>query len=211
MNPLLFLVADKNMEHALLGFFERDCWWKAAGCGRIDIDPRRDIIVAAGQCDPGLYARARELLRPFRETHEHVVVMIDAAWDGSPGASSIRSAVSTHIETAGWSKDAGLALVLDPEVDCWLWSPTPHTATTLGWRTWEELKTALEDRSLLDPGRTKPAAPKEAAEWALRQKRRPRSSALYKRVASQVSLRRCEDPALQELVAALQSWFPPQS
>ena len=210
MRPLMFLVADKNMEYALRGFFERDAFHEAVRCApfEFDIRPHKDIKVASGQNDPGLFTRANELLRPFRNQYRHTVVMIDAEWEGSPGSEVIRNRLEQHIEDAGWPRADGLGLVLEPEVDAWLWSDSPHSATALGWSSWKALRAALESRHWLDRGVNKPKQPKEAAEWALRQKRKPRSSAIYRAVASRVSVNRCEDAALHRLLETLRRWFP---
>lgn len=64
---------------------------------------------------------------------------------------------------------------------------------------------------LIDAGQTKPRMPKEAAEWALRQRKVRRSPALYGQIARAVSIRRCEDPALARLLEALRAWFPGES
>ncbi len=208
MRPLLFLVADKNMEYTLRGFFERKNWGRIVGCDPFAFDVNRDIRVAVGQHDPGLFTRANELLRPFRSKYKHVVVMVDAEWDGSPGVDNIRSRLREHIISAGWGDDGGLSLVLDPEIDVWLWSDSPHAATAMGWSGPEELRSALEAEKLLAPGDAKPERPKEAAEWALRRRGKPRSSAIYRRIAGTVSLNRCRDPVLHELLDALRTWFP---
>jgi hypothetical protein len=206
MNPLLFLVADKNMEYAIKGFFDRDGCWGSIGCAVQSCPPV--VIVAVGQADPGIYSRADELLRPFRSGHAHVVVMVDAEWEGSPGAALIEKRVGEHIVSAGWSPAEGLALVLDPEVDAWLWSDSPHSAAGMGWSSTADLYTALVSQGFMDGSSPKPTHPKEAAEWALRQKKKPRSSALYRHIASKVSVRRCVDPALRKLLETLCKWFP---
>jgi len=208
MRPLLFMVADKNMENALRGFFERNHWYKAIECAPIDFNPSRDILVAAGQNDPGIYVRANELLGNYSRKYDHVVVMVDAAWEGSPGAEAIRSKVRGHILNAGWQPGAGLELVLQPEVDVWLWSPSPHAAAAMGWPSWSELKEALEQEKFPMDALGKPVNPKAAAEWALRKRKKPRSSTIYKQVTSRVSLGRCRDPAMLALVAAMKRWFP---
>ena len=208
MKPLLFLVADKNMEYALRGFFERDGWDRAVPCRRFEFDVDTDIRVAVGHNDPGLYARANELLRPFRGRYRRVVVMVDAEWEGSPGAEAIRQRIREHIAAAGWPPEQGLALVFEPEMDVWLWSDSPHAAAAMGWSQQGRLRSALRAAGLLDPGEHKPRRPKEAAEWALRRSGKPRSSAIYGKIAAKVSVKRCHDPTLRELLEALRTWFP---
>ena len=210
MRPLLFLVADKNMEYAIRGLFERDAFHEVIRCAPFDFDtePHRDIKVASGQNDPGLFTRANELLRPFKDQYRHAVVMVDAQWDGSPGVEVIQNRLEQHLEDAGWSRADSLGLVLVPEVDVWLWSDSPHSAEALGWPSWKELRSALEAQRWLKQDAKKPEQPKEAAEWALRQKRKPRSSAIYRKVAARVSVKRCEDAALRLLLETLRRWFP---
>ncbi len=212
MRPLLFLVADKNMEGFVKGFFEREQWHLSIGCRAFDFDPTTDIRVATSDNDPGLYRRADDLLAPFGKTYEHVVVMIDQEWQGSPGADDIRRRIQLHIENTGWEDETGLALVVSPEIDIWLWTNTNHSAKALGWPSWDRLHEALQKENWLsEPNQIKPTRPKEAAEWALKRgpKRRPRSSRIYHQVASRVSLKRCTDPALRILLTRLRQWFPP--
>lgn len=210
MNDLLFLVADKNMAEAVGGLLERDQIHNIVGCGRFGFDARRDIKVAVGQNDPGLYVRANELLRPLAADYMRAVVIVDEEWDGSPGADGIERALRGHLTDAGWTEATSLALVVQPEADVWLWSDSPHSATVLGWASWGELRPSLERQGFLTAGRTKPERPKEAAEWALRNcgKKAPRSAALYRQVSSQVSINRCQDNALLRLLGALRAWFP---
>lgn len=207
MRPLGFLVADKNMEASLRGLFGRSGWHQSVGCGFVDIAPS-DVRVASGLADPGLYAHGAELLRAQAGIYERIVVMVDAEWEGSPGAIRIKERIRDHILNAGWPADSGLALVVEPEVDVWLWTRTDHTARALGWADWRTLEAALEARSLWLPTSTKPLRPKEAAEWALREKKKARSSIVYERFASNVGLGRCIDPAFLELRATLRKWFP---
>ena len=208
MRPLLFVVADKNMEYVLRGFFERNGWDRAVPCEPFEFDAARDILVAVGQNDPGLYKRANDLLRPFHGKYERVVVMIDAEWNGSPGAEEIRAEIEAHIVSAGWAAKDGLALVLEPEIDVWLWSNSPHVATAMGWKNWDELRSSLKNNGWLMEAGIKPERPKEAAEWALRQRQKPRSSTLYWKIANVVSVSRCKDPTLNALLNALRRWFP---
>lgn len=210
MKDLLFLVADKNMAEAVGGFLERDQIHSIVGCGRFKFDARRDIKVAVGQNDPGLYVRANELLRPLAEEYMRAVVIVDEEWNGSPGAHDIEGRLLEHLADAGWSEENSLGLVVQPEADVWLWSDSPYSAKALGWASWDVLRPALEKQGLLAAGQPKPERPKEAAEWALRNgdKKTPRSAALYRQVSSHASIKRCEDDALKRLLSALRAWFP---
>jgi hypothetical protein len=210
VNDLLFLVADSNMKEALGGFLDRQAVHQIIGCRPIDFDARRDIKVAKGQNDPGLYTRARELLGPLAKEYRHAVVVIDEEWDGSPGAEAIKRQLDAQLASVGFAPPEGLSLVVQPEVDNWLWSDSPHSAKALGWASWDELRPALLGKGWLAEGEAKPARPKEAAEWALRNGagKAKRSAALYRKVAGSVSVQRCADPAVETLLDALRAWFP---
>lgn len=212
MNDLLFLVADSNMREALGGFLERESVARVIGCGTFDFDARRDIKVASGKSDPGLYNQCNELLRPFSGSYRHAVVVIDEEWSGSPGAEAIEARLDAHLSETGWAPPNGLSLVVRPEVDVWLWSDSPHSATAMGWRSWDELRPALQGQGWMKEGDVKPERPKEAAEWAVRNgiTKVKRSSSLYRKVAEKVSIRRCADPSVERLLEALRRWFPPE-
>ncbi|MFV8752117.1 methylation-associated defense system protein MAD4 [Nannocystaceae bacterium ST9] len=207
MNDPLFFVADADMREAISGFLGRASVDRVIGCRRFDFDARRDIKVA-NEHDPGLYTRANELLRPFAGTYRHVVLVIDEDWGGSPGAERIRERLDEHLTEIGWPPPEGLGLVVQPEVDIWLWSDSPHSATAMGWRSWDELRPALTTEGWLNEGQVKPEQPKEAAEWALRKRQIRRSPALYRKIAEAVSIRRCEDRAVECLLETLRRWFP---
>jgi hypothetical protein len=55
--------------------------------------------------------------------------------------------------------------------------------------------------------RGKPADPKAAVEKALVAARKPRSSALYRELAENVNLDRCQDPSFIKLKSTLRNWF----
>ncbi len=137
-----------------------------------------------------------------------MIVMIDAAWEGSPGAARIRERITEHLEYRGWGVDRGLALVLVPEVDVWLWTQTDHTARVLGWPSWLKLQQSMERTQWCQEGLTKPVRPKEAAEWALSVVRKPRSSKVYEDLGRSVGLQRCTDAAFVLLQQTLTAWFP---
>jgi hypothetical protein len=209
MRDCLFLVADKNMEGTLLGLLSRPACHRSLGTGPFDFDPRHDLIVAHGQNDPGLYTRANELLRPYVGSHRHAVVIMDAAWNGAPPTEVIRNRLAAHLGDAGWVGNAGCAVVINPELECWFWQDSPHVCTALGHTgDYATLRIALAARGFWRDDAAKPHQPKEAVDWALRRSHLPRSSSIYRKLASLVSVRGCLDPAWLTMVVALREWFP---
>lgn len=206
----MFLVADKNMEGMLKGFFSRTAFHHAMGCGHFNFDVHQDLVVAHGQNDPGLYTRANAFLQPYANSHRHAVVIVDAEWDGSPGKVEIEQRLCEHLTDAGWSGDRGCAVVIAPELENWVWQNSPHVCAALSFDgTFAALRTFLESQGFWRQGEAKPGRPKEAVEWMLRQSRKGRSSAIYQQLAMQVTARGCTDTAFQSLRDALIRWFPP--
>ena len=98
--------------------------------------------------------------------------------------------------------------MLDPELEAWVWSDSPHVDDVAGWKNRRpSLRRWLISQDYLQEGATKPG-PKEALEAALRTVRKPRSASLYRQLAEKVSLRRCNDPSFLELKTVLTAWFP---
>ena len=76
----------------------------------------------------------------------------------------------------------------------------------MGWEP-RALQQRMQEMGLWPEGEPTPPRPKEAMEWALHEKRIPRSSAIYANIARRVSLRACRDPQFQKLMATLKDWF----
>ncbi|MBF0212266.1 MAG: hypothetical protein HQM00_01740 [Magnetococcales bacterium] len=208
MRDCVFLLADSNMKGAFEGFFSREAFYHSIGCGPFRFTASEDLVVAAGDNDPGLFTRGHELLRPYRQTHQYALVVLDAAWEGSPGAERIRQKVSTNLLESGWSQDRFHVVVIEPELETWIWQQNPHVATALGF---DDVETLMADDLLArawSAGQPKPSNPKETLETLLRKKRIPRSSAIYQKITSKVSVRQCQDASFLAMVEILRGWFP---
>ena len=202
MIDLVCLVADKNMEAAVSGLLARP---EALGIRAITtemiVHPRRD---------PGCFHESVQLLRGYRASATHALVILDFAWDGvpAPSGADVERLLEEKLRREGmatWSS----SVVIDPELEVWVFSDSPHVASVLGWAgRAPDLRLALEERSLWEKGASKPTAPKEALEWALREMRRPRSSSIYRELAMRVSTRHCQDRSFLRLRYQLRGWFP---
>ena len=205
----VFLLADKNMRATFEGFFSRQGFHHSIGCGGIEIDLMRDLVVAAGDNDPGLFTRAHELLRPFLSTHRHAVVVLDAQWAGSPGAVSIRTHMESMLSVNGWGTQRCAVIVIEPELENWIWQRSSHVARGIGFDSIEDMFADTDLHRAWPDEQYKPIYPKETLETILRKKRIPRSSAIYKNITAQVSVSDCRDSAFLQLTGKLREWFPP--
>jgi hypothetical protein len=211
LRELVFVVADKAMQQLLEGFFGRERFHHALGCRPFEIDarPNRDVFVAEGQNDSGLYKRAAELLRPHRRTHKRAIVLIDAEWGGTPGANLIMQRIEAAAADV-WDERFCRAIVLDPEVEAWLWQPdSPHLAAALNYGPDKPpYRQVLAEAGYWPAHEAKPPRPKEAREYLRRVHRTDPSNAVFRRAAARVSVRGCADPAFLRLCETLREWFP---
>ena len=112
----------------------------------------------------------------------------------------------------GWQRGAACAIVIDPELEAWIWASSPVVGEVLGWGAKRhELRDFLERRGLWDASSPKPNDPKEAFALARRQSRRPGGARIFARLAEEVSLRRCQDPAFIKFRSKLSEWFSASS
>ncbi len=198
---LVVLLADKNTEYAVRGVLDRP--------DALGIRPILADLFVHLHNDPGCLREGHEFLRSFTNQYRHAIVMLDR--EGCGRQESTRQELEEQIEERlsnnGWAGRAA-AIVLDPELEIWVWSDSPEVDNALGWlgRT-PDLRNWLREQELLGEDAQKPARPKEALEQALILVRKPRSSSIYMQLAKTVSLRRCDDPAFVKFRTILKNWF----
>lgn len=203
---LVVLVADADWQEVVRSLLQR---WKSLGIRRISASVRRHP-----RHDPGCRIGASQYLRPFLTSHKHALVVFDRDGCGDPGSrTEIRDAVATDLSANGWRDRSGV-IVIEPELESWLWSDSPHVAAALGWGAKQrELRSFLASRALWPSGSPKPPDPKRAAEVAIggaQVPRKPRrSAAWFGALAEKVSLSHCRDEAFLEMRGTLRRWFPP--
>ncbi len=203
---LIALVADRDMEQALQGLLTEP--------NRLGTRPvKHEIRIHPGR-DPGCRVQAVEFLRPFLSSSRHALVAFDLDGCGSTANRlETQSLVQDGLTRNGWTGRCKV-VVIDPELESWVWAPSRNVSEALGWGSnFEELRTWLCDRGLWPADEPKPPDPKRAMRTAIRNARptrRPRLSAtLFDRIARGSHPRNCSDPALNEMRETLRSWFPP--
>ncbi len=196
----MVLASDKDIEFALRGLFGR---YQALEIRPVDFE-----VVVHPNRDPGCYHTSHELLAPYAGECDHALVVFDRAWEGAPSNSPAELARHVEEQLQGVWGDRGRSIVIDPEVEVWVWSDSPHVASALGWDDRiPNLRAWLDQAGLWPFAQRKPPDPKVAFLSALRQAKLPPSAAIFRRLADTVSLHRCEDPSFRALRDLLRFWF----
>lgn len=201
---LVVLVADLDIEQAVKGLLDRRT--EALRIRRVRHKLVRDTM--AGH-DGGTFKRANSVLEPFSSDAAcRALVLFDRAWDGAPSNDAKCLAADVEQRLAPTWGDRARCVVLDPEIEVWVFSDSPHVDRTLGFAE-EQLRPWLRDRGLWRDGQPKPSDPKTAVREALRRSGVKPSAALFHELASKVGLERCTDPSFSSFVETLRTWFPP--
>jgi hypothetical protein len=196
---LILLVADRDQEATMRSLLQRP---QALGIKKVSFDvrvhPRRD---------PGCRLEAHEFLRPFARQYRHALVIFDHAGCGREEltATELEGEVCAGIRPI-W-EDRAAVVVVDPEIEIWIWSQSPHVARAVGWEKKQPpLRQWLRERGLWGDA-PKPPDPKAAMEAALREVRRPRSSSIFGEIAGRASVEGCSDLSFGRCRQVLDGWF----
>lgn len=197
---LVVLVADKNMNSALEGILQRNI---ALGIKEITFD-----IFVHFHRDPGCRSEGHLFLQPFCNVYHHAIVMFDR--DGCGQKEKNRQALEDELEfllrSNGWD-DRATVIVLDPELEVWVWADSPHVNDVLGWKSKDiSMLVWLQEKGYIKQGH--PFPPKEAMESLLKFVRKPRSSSIYLELAQKVSYKNCNETSFVKLRECLKNWFP---
>lgn len=203
MKDLVVLAADGQIEFAVKGLLKRN---QSIGFRDITFD-----VFVHPERDPGCLLRCHDFLRPFCRQYEHALVMFDREGCGKQESSreSLEIEIEKRLSESGW-KDRAIVIILDPELEIWVWSDSPEVASVLGWvGKSPPLSLWLKETGYLGERQLKPDRPKEAMEEALRIANKRRSSSIYLELARRVSVDRCLDPSFLKLKSFLQKCYGP--
>jgi hypothetical protein len=198
MRDFVLLVPDKNTEFTVRGALPRH---QALGIRQIDFE----ILVEQGR-DGGVRRRGAQVLSVLRGRFSHAAMILDYEGCGAEVGPDELEAQLNNVLSQAWGERAK-AIVIQPEVDMWMWGAEVHLRSAMSWNFAEGIRPWLESQSFTFDEDGKPIRPKEALETAFKRAGVPRSSARYEHVAQRVSLAQCTDPAFLRLRSSLASWF----
>lgn len=161
--------------------------------------------------DPGCLGGPEEILRSQAKLYARAIVIFDKHGCGHEmeATRELERRCESKLALSGW-ENRSRAIVIDPELEAWVWSDSPQVDAVLGWSGQiPGLRTWLEDEGLVSPGEIAPSDPKTALERALKQSKKKRTSAIYQQLAKCVSFDRCRDKSFLRLRKTLVKWFPP--
>ena len=159
------------------------------------------------QRDPGCFHGGPQLLQPYQNRSEHALIVLDHEGSGQERrtAEEVTADLSRRLRASGWD-DRAEVLVIEPELEIWIWSDSPEVDRALRWKK-GGLRQWMAERQLWPEGKLKPQRPKESLEAALRQVSVRRSAAIYRQLAGAVGLERCTDSSFERFKTILRSWF----
>lgn len=196
------LAADKDTAQAIEGLLTKRT--QALQIREVSYD-----LLVHPQHDPGCLLQSGGILSSFATSHKHALVVFDREGCGreTSDRTELEEIVESDLKTLWGNRIA--AIVNDPEIENWVWSPSPHVPSLLGWKEEVSIPAWLGEQGFIDNAKQiKPLRPKEAMDAVLRKTRKPHSSAIFRELAEKVSLTSCSDPAFQKLANILKNWFP---
>jgi len=198
MRDLILLVPDKNTEYSIRGALSRPM---ALGIRPVDFQ----ILVEQGR-DGGVRSRGAQLLATQRSRFSRAVLLLDYEGCGTDSPpDELESRLDAELSRT-WGGRAK-AIVVDPEIDIWMWGADTHLRAVLGWSFSEDIRSWLASQSFVFRPDGKPVRPKEALEAACRRAATRRSSGLYEQIVGRISFARCTDLAFLRLRSSIGDWF----
>ena len=179
---LVVLVADRHIEAAVKGLITRT---SSLGIRELAFD----TFTHQGR-DPGCLNQGVEFLSGMERRYEHALLMFDHEGCGQDeiAVSELQERIAAGFRNSAWG-DRAKVVIIDPELEAWVWSRSANVASILGWSNRKELDDWLVANSWIDEYGAKPSPPKEAMAAALQEKRVPKSASLFRQLAERVSLR----------------------
>ncbi len=198
MKDLVLLVADKNMQFALQGALSRPL---ALGIRPISYEFRSHMGRDGGVRTTGASVLAGEAVR-----FHHALMLLDIQGCGQENdPAGLEHELDRQLHLV-WD-ERGKAIVIEPEVDVWLWGADNALREAVQWPEHGPIRDWLQGKGFEFNAEGKPMRPKEALDAMRPVHKQPRSSALYEKITRRISLKNCTDAAFVRLRTQLATWF----
>lgn len=178
---------------------------------RLEFSARDGDLLRYSGRDSGCYKDAVDVLRPPQRTYKHALLVFDRDGSGaeSRSAEDIETEIERKLSSSGWGDDRAAAVVIEPELEAWVWAASPRVADVLGWsKNRAGLRRFLQQAGVWNSATAKPDSPKLALRKALMRQGRPLGAVLFGELAQRVGLARCADRAFRKFSGTLRRWFP---
>ena len=203
MKDLVILAADKDLRTALEALLKR---YQSLG-----IRPITFTVFTDPGHDPACARTGVRFLEQFVGQFQRALLMFDYEGCGMEQTCTpdeLQSILDAELCSGPWGTNAK-TLILNPELEAWVWSDSPKVSESIRWKgSRESLTDWLIQAGRLAQGQTKPPRPKEAFDAALFAAGQPHSASLFGRLAETVSFQRCADPSFAMFCQTLREWFP---
>lgn len=153
MKDLVIIVADKNTQFALKGALNRP---ESLGIRPVEFE----IRVHPGR-DGGVRKSGPEMLALDCRRFQHGLLVLDIEGCGSelPNATALEAQLNHRLE-AKWAGN-GKAIVIEPEVDVWVWGSDNAVETIIDWPTGQGIRDWLRSRNFHSTPIKNRSAPKK--------------------------------------------------
>jgi hypothetical protein len=199
---LVVMVADNDMEQTIKALLNRH--------SSLRIREINTEYLRHPQRDGGCRVDAIELLRLYLTKAHYAIVIFDLEGSGEAdcNATTLELQLEERLNRNGWDERGGV-IVIDPELERWIWASSDEIPRAIEHQcSYTELLQILSSNGFQFDGDDKPVRPKEAFQMLLERANISRSSAIYYKLASRVSTRRCSDRAFEKFISLLRQWFP---
>lgn len=207
--PLVILVADGTMRAVFQAFFRRSQFFSTLQCAPFDFDPMTEVLfdpIRAKGWDGGVYKRCDAILRGYQRTHDRALVVIDQQFGGECPSIQVRDEMLDRLRRSGWRDGAVQVVVIDPELEVWLWQDNGNVQQALRYQG--PLRQDLIGSGEWPQEVPKPLQPKDTMLRLIRMTRAGTAMAVYAKIASKVSVNGCTDSSFAAFRSTVQGWFP---
>ncbi len=175
----------------------------------LGVSPFSCEILVHPKRDPGCYNFGVNDLTEYEKHFEHCILIFDHEGCGAEHKSpaEIEAELEKQLTNGLWP-NRNAVIVIEPELENWIWTNSIHTATAMGWEDLATLNEWLVAQRWLLPDAAKPSHPKEAMQAAVKQKLRTQiASSTFAKIAQKASFKSCTSPSFLKFKSTITTWF----